>query len=239
MGDVHSQTTIMLVGDSHAGHWKAALSAAASQNGVRLLVRWMSACPASGLNIIASNGNRIKGCPEFQSETLAIVQDEHPDAVILAQSDGYGGSILSMDGHQLAEQDQLTLWRTALTNRISELRAAGTHVGFIEDNPGTTFDSILCETRLWGADRDCTMPRKDALSEPLRQVDTQVVAQTGVSGIYSPVDEICGATTCRVVTPDGVPIYRDRTHLSEQWTKTQVPRLTAFITSILGEHRAG
>ena len=65
MGDLGADETIMLIGDSHAGHWKAALSDAAAANHVRLVVRWMSACPASGLNVTDSKGNRLKGCPDF------------------------------------------------------------------------------------------------------------------------------------------------------------------------------
>lgn len=237
MGDVDAKQSIMLMGDSHAGHWKAALSTAASENGVRLLVRWMSACPAAGLNVLTSKGNRVRGCPEFQAESLSIVKDEQPTAVIVSQSVDYAGSILSPDGLQLSEKEQTQLWRTALEQKISELQGTGATVGFIEDNPGTVFDSLLCQTRVLAAEKDCTTPRQEASSEPLRAIDAEVVAGAGVSAIFSPIDEICGPDRCRVVTPDGVPIYRDRTHLSEQWTKTQIPRLREFIKSLMTSPR--
>lgn len=233
MGDLDSQKTIMLVGDSHAGHWKAAISTAAAQNGVRLLVRWMSSCPAIGLNVATSRSNDTKGCQEFDAETLAIVKNERPDAVILAQSTDYLGLIVSNEGMRITEQEQLSLWRTEFTEKIVELRATGTQIGYIADDPGTTFDSLLCETRFWASKKDCTMMRDDALSEPLRRIDTEVVAGAGVRATYSPADQICGPVTCRTVDSDGVPIYRDKTHLSEQWTRTQVPLLNKFVASLV------
>lgn len=233
MGDVRSMKTVMLIGDSHAGHWKAALSAAASEDNVRLLVRWMSACPVGGLNVLDSKGTRVKGCAEFHAETLAIVKDERPDAVILSQSDAYAGNILSPEGTKLTESEQLNLWRSAFANRISVLSGTGAAVGIIEDNPGTPFDSPLCMTRLLSSERDCTVTRSEALSEPLRGVDAEVVAEAGVAAVYSPTEEICGPSHCRIISSDGVPIYRDRTHLSEQWTKTQAPKLKGFIQSLL------
>lgn len=233
MGAVDSQKTIMLIGDSHAGQWKAALSEAAAQEGTRLLVRWKSACPVSGLNVITANGNLTKGCPEFHAETLAIAQEQRPGAIILAQSVDYAGRIRSYDGGVLAEQEQSTLWRTALGKKIGELRATGAQVGYIEDNPGTSFDSVLCETRILPMTKDCTARRDDVLSEPLRAVDSEVVARAGVTVVYSPTEVICDPVRCNVIGDGGVPIYRDRTHLSEQWTKTQLPQLRALIASLM------
>lgn len=232
MGDVDADETIMLIGDSHAGHWKNALSTAASQSHVRLLVRWMSACPAGGLNVLDSKGNGVKGCMEFHAESLAIVHDERPKAVILAQSNGYSGRILSPQGETLTEAEQLSLWRSAFASRISLLKGTGAAVGVIEDNPGTPIDSPLCATRLLGSSDACTVTRADALSESLRKVDAEVVSEAPVAATYSPVDSICGPVDCQIVTADGVPIYRDRTHLSDQWTKTQIPKLQSFIEAL-------
>ncbi|WP_181884904.1 acyltransferase family protein [Arthrobacter sp. RT-1] len=233
MGDIASKTTIMLVGDSHAGHWKAAIDEAATQSNIRLLVRWMSACPVSGLSVATSSGNRVKGCTEFTNETLAIALEVRPAAIILAQSVDYSGRLLSDHGRQLAGHDEVKLWRSAFAAKIAEFQATGANVGIIEDNPGTTFDSILCETRLFPNEKDCTSTRAELLTEPLRSVNDEVAADAQVRAVYSPTDDICGPDTCEVVSQDGVPIYRDRTHLSEQWTKAQVPKLGDFISLLV------
>lgn len=233
MGDLNSERTIMLVGDSHAGHWKSALSAAASQSGIRLLVRWKSACPATGLNVITTNGDWVQDCPQFHNDTLNIVRQEKPAAVVLAQSNDYAGRILSREGSQLSGSKQLDLWGSELARTINQLAETGTQVGYIVDNPGTEFDSVLCQTRMLPFTKDCSNTREEVMSEPLREVDSSVLTTLNVQATFSPVDQICSKSRCEVTTPDGVPIYRDRTHLSEQWTKTQVPFLRDFLSSLL------
>ncbi len=44
-GDVTSQRTIMLLGDSHAGQWRQVFDAVGVQQHVRIVVRWSGGCP--------------------------------------------------------------------------------------------------------------------------------------------------------------------------------------------------
>jgi hypothetical protein len=66
--------------------------------------------------------------------------------------------------------------------------------------------------------------------ENLDSLDRSVWSEHGIKEIFSVGTTICpDDLTCQVVDVNGTPIYRDSNHLSEQWTKLQVPSITEFL----------
>ena len=62
----------MLVGDSHAGQWMLALDAAAADAGVRLVSRWIPACPGIPVQVTNPLGLDLD-CTAYQEDTLAMI----------------------------------------------------------------------------------------------------------------------------------------------------------------------
>lgn len=234
MGDVDAAKTVMLLGDSHAGHWKAAMSQAAEESGVRLLMRWKSSCPIAGTPVLDTKGHKIHGCPEFREETLAILAEEKPEGVILSQANAYDGRILSESGSTLSESAQLDRWGSTYFSLVKDIKALGINVAAIEDNPRTTFDPLLCATRLTTTPADCVTSRSESLANTadLTTIDREVWKSTGVTDVLNTTDLICDPATCNIVDADGTPIYRDYNHLSEAWTMEQAPALQKLLDQL-------
>lgn len=249
LGDVDAGRTVMLVGDSHAGHWKAAMGEAAAAEGIRLVVRWRSSCPAAPVVLLDTRGVRDTECASFQSDTLDLIAELRPEAVVLSQSAAYGARILSSAGERIDPEQRHLEWRSAVERLIVTAADAGATSSFVVDNPRLDFDPIECVSRLGvaldGLTTDtvapegreglaCVEERRDAVDgiEALNGVTALVAAEHGLPEPFDVTDDICDAENC-YAQRDGLPIYRDGDHLSAAWTATHVPTLRNWFSALL------
>ena len=104
-GDPGSETTVLLLGDSHAQQWLPAVQAIADDRGWRLRAITKSACPmADGTvwNSVLKRGYRE--CDEWREQALELIGAEAPDLVLVAADGRY--ELVDEDGND---------WRTATT----------------------------------------------------------------------------------------------------------------------------
>jgi hypothetical protein len=223
----------MLVGDSHAGHWKDAMAAAASEAGVRLVVRWRSSCPAIPVTLLDTRGLVDATCAAFQSDTLELVRELRPDAVVLSQSAAYGARILSARGTPLDADERLERWRAALDDFLERVDDAGAAAAVVVDNPRLDFDPIECVSRILGDTATCSSHRDEALDgvETLNAVSEDVVHERSPVAAFDVTDDICDAERC-YAERNGVPVFRDYNHLSEVWTTTRVDDLRDWFIAL-------
>ncbi|WEO78040.1 acyltransferase family protein [Cryobacterium sp. SO2] len=233
LGDVDSATTVMLVGDSHAAQWKAAMATAASESGIRLVMRWHSACPAIQVQVLALDNVRDKSCAPYQDQTLELAKELQPTAVIVSQSSAYDGEIIADNGSTIPESEQLATWETAYKSYLAELTPATGTVGVVVDNPRLDFEPNECLVRWHLFPDDCSSSRADAFDEvsTLNDLSQKVWTETGVTQVFDVTDQICTADRCAVID-DGVPVFRDYNHLSATWTATQVPKLKEWFAAL-------
>ena len=112
-GNADSPTTVFLMGDSHTFHWVPAFIQAADELGLRLVVRWRSACPSTNVPVVPPRGNNTPDCIKFQDDTDALLAEFDPQLVVLSNTSGYvvvGGT---------------PAWRDGFHDRISALRDTG------------------------------------------------------------------------------------------------------------------
>ncbi len=55
-GQLDGGKLVMLIGDSHAGHWQAAFAEAAKEQGYRVITRWHGRCPSIPVAVPGSTG---------------------------------------------------------------------------------------------------------------------------------------------------------------------------------------
>jgi hypothetical protein len=234
-GDLNSDKTIALIGDSHAGHWQEAMGEAAQQDGYRLIVRWDMGCPSFDVRIIGASGVPDTQCEEFRAETNKMVAELQPDLVVISNAAGYMDGLRGENYEAVPATDRVTEWETALENQILDLRDAGAKVAVFDDNPRMPYNPTECMTRLGATAEGCAGPRADSLAliEELSAATDRVIRKLGVADVFSVTDEICGQDICHAVTVGGVPVYQDQTHLSRAWTASQVDRLRAFLTGAM------
>ncbi|CAO1649710.1 acyltransferase [Salinibacterium sp. NSLL150] len=240
MGDVDSPVTVVLVGDSHAGQWKDALAEAAKQENIRLVVRWLTACAAIGVDTLSSKGEFTEGCQGFVQDTENIIEEIEPDAVLISQAEAYDGRIVEPDGGALVLSEQLDLWRASYDNTIILFETLGARVGVIQDNPRVGYDPSTCLVRSGGDAEGCASPRDEALemTAVLQAVAKEAIEGHDLAVFYTTNDTLCDEEVCKVMDGD-VPVYRDYNHLSRQWTMTQIPDLREMLVTLVGSTKVG
>lgn len=235
MGDVASDSVIMLVGDSHAGQWKEAMSEAAASAGIQLIVRWKNACPALVVNVAAPLEPVDPECQRFQLDTRDLISELSPDVVVVSDAFGYVDKTRDSNGDPIPQQEQLRLWEAAYTDYVNVIRRSGASVAMVDDNPRIPFDPIECLTTRGGTPDNCSVDLEAATADTrqIAAVQAAALARLGVDDIFSVGDDICDGDRCAVVTNDGVPIFLDDTHLAKGWTTRYAPQLEAWFVSLL------
>jgi peptidoglycan/LPS O-acetylase OafA/YrhL len=228
LGDVDSDTTVLLLGDSHAMHWIPAFDAAASDAGLRLAVRWRHGCPAAEVNVEqpAERGP----CGDFQAASLRVVDDLRPDAVVVSQAQIYADRMQHTDGTRMTEDEVRDTWTSANDALFAHLTAATPRVIAVKDNPQLDIDPLECLTRPWPGLGDCSMTRADAerSNGDLPDISASVWKKYGVTtwdGVWS---ETCDDRTCGIGTTSH-PVYRDFHHLSVDYVLTRVPSVEQML----------
>jgi len=228
LGDVNATTTVLLLGDSHAMHWIPAFDVAARDTGLRLAVRWRHGCPAAEVDVEqpAERGP----CGDFQRESLRVVDDLGPDAVVVSQAQIYTDRMQHPDGTRMTEDDVRSAWASANDALFAHLTAVTPHVVAVEDNPQLDIDPLECLTRPWPRIGDCSMTRAEAEKSngDLPDISAAVWKKYGVTtwdGVWS---ETCDESTCGIGDTSH-PVYRDFHHLSVDYVLTRVPSVEQML----------
>jgi hypothetical protein len=230
LGDVSATTTVLLLGDSHAMHWIPAFDAAAADAGLRLAVRWRHGCPAAQVDVEqpAERGS----CDDFQSESLRVVDELRPDAVVVSQAQIYADRMQHADGTRMTDDEVRSTWRRANDELFGHLAAVTPSVVAVKDNPQLDVDPLECLTRPLLGLGDCSMSRTEAEDSngDLPRISAEIWKKYGVptwDGVWS---ETCDANSCGVGDTDH-PVYRDFHHLSSDYVLTQVRSVERMLRS--------
>ncbi|GAB2471313.1 acyltransferase family protein [Promicromonospora xylanilytica] len=238
LGDVSADTTVLLLGDSHAMQWIPAFDAAATDAGLRLAVRWRHGCPAAEINVYqpAERGP----CAEFQTESVDVVDDLRPDAVVVSQAHIYAGRMEHPDGSGMTVEEVRTTWANANDKLFEHLTDVTPHVVAVEDNPQLDVDPLECLTRPLDGIGDCSIPRADAEASngDLPRISSETWTKYGVTtwdGVWA---QTCDEQVCTIGDIDH-PVYRDYHHLSAGYVLTQVPAVKQMLQAAVGGTTSG
>ncbi len=229
-GDLNSHRLLVLEGDSHARHWAPAFARAARTEGLRLIVRWQSVCPATPIPVITLQGPLNRTCDAFHAQTARLIEELHPVAVVTSESDSYASLVFRPPGSNRLEPTA-QMWADAYQRYLASLRAKGIKVGSVFDTPRNASNPIDCLAR-HPADQ-CTTPVSQALGPeaPLADALAGVRAKLGGVPTLDVNDDICDASTCKVVA-NGTYVYVDIDHLYRAFVLTEVPKVETFFTQL-------
>ena len=231
-GDPKSHTTVVLAGDSHAGQWVPAFSAAAASQHLRLVWRWRGRCPAIAVPVEAVGVTVVDpACTTFQRDTQTLIDQLHPQAVVVSESSGYSRLILVPSGATDAPS-KLDYWRQTYEQHLRTLRAKGIKVGGVVDTPGVPGDPDECAAQK-GAAR-CAIPVSVAMgTSPYRQVEQAAHDKVGGIPALDVNDLLCGKTSCPVKA-GSLFVYDNDGHVSQQKIVTFVPQVRSYLQGLLG-----
>ena len=227
-----AEKTVVLVGDSHASHWRAALEYVAFAHRWEGISLARTSCPLA---------NAVRNVPEPQRSQCARWNRDvlrwfaqHPEVSIVftGQLSGGKGVIPSAGVDRFAARVSgfLRAWR-ALPPTVRQIVV-------IRDTPkarppgGVAACVTRAIARRRNAGRACAVPRGSALdpdpaavaTQRLRAPDAQVVDMT---------DLFCGARRCFPVI-GGALAYKDSNHLTRVFVESAGPILERRIDALMG-----
>jgi hypothetical protein len=209
---------VVLLGDSHAGHWFPALEAAALREHWKLVVVAKSACSAADTLIYLEQLKReFTECVQWRKEALAYARSLHPAKVVMAST--YPSSkLLGVTGSQDAA------WAAAWRRSIDAVSAPGTQVYFVNDTPWQAGPAPDCLSAHLDKPSACVRDRKSAVALPERRKLVEDTARAGGARIVDPVPWFCTATKCPPVIGN-ILVYRDQHHVTTAYSRLLAPLL--------------
>ncbi len=225
-GDPDSETTVVLLGDSHAGHYNPALSVLAEQNGWRLLtVRFNNCSPSAPTWDSPVGADMLETCRQWRRDLLTLLP-EVPDVDVIVTS-----SVSPRYGNVVDDATYAQI-RGAFAEMWDAWTASGKAVVVIADVPGPSEaigETDECVAAADTVDDPCTTRRADVL-EP----DAMVDAARGSDNVtlVDFTDVYCGEETCHSVV-GGIVVYGGGAHISRLFSLSLAPYLEGPIQAAL------
>ena len=220
----HPRGTVVLIGDSNAGHFSEAVIAADRSLQFDTIVATFSSCAfADGLAVF-DNNEREKDCAWFDSGSLTWLLRQRPNLVILGtRADSYIQDpriALAAPGmppeHDPAQKARV--WAERLHSALARLDRAGVPVILVHPVPELpSFDPGSCAAFLlyidWGCRGSVSRRAVDARLAQTLAAERAAIAAVRRAGLLDLEDYLCSSTMCSSVY-DGLLMYRNQNHLS-------------------------
>ncbi len=222
-GNPRAATTVALVGDSKMDQWLPAFRMLAAQYDWRLDIAFKGACPfTAGVTLRASTLEPYPSCTQWNRTLMRRLVAERPDIVVTSH-----GSWRAADAAGRPSVDAIV---DGMRAAWSTLRAAGTRVVVLANNPSPGIDVMECVDRNRTNLSACAFDRGRHLAD--MAFKTQRTAVAGMPGValVDMFDVVCPGDPCPAVI-GGVLVYRRGSHL----TATYILSLTPFLARALAE----
>ncbi|WP_110241066.1 acyltransferase family protein [Nocardioides gilvus] len=228
-GDVDAAHDVVLLGNSHAGHWLPALQQIATGRDWRITTMLASQCASTDADLEFSTPARSDACRDWTETAVEEIVERSPDLVVMSNrvSLPLAGATYEQSAAGYADGYERVLRRLA---------EAGVAVAVLRDTPApgdggeiTSIPDCLAEHLPDAA--ACGGPRDDWVSfdpDPAATAATRI-ADKGV-GVVDLNDRICRAQNCDAVV-GGVIVYFDASHLTATYARTLAPALDRALVS--------
>lgn len=213
-GTEGGQTTVALVGDSHAAQWFPALERIAADEGWRLVTFTKVSCRFVDVRQYARLLKRdYVECDEWRERVVASLVKLQPNLVIVAATRALE-SIEKADGDPTRQGLAMARLLVRIPGRIA----------ILVDTPQSVHDVPACLSRHPDDTTECETSRQAAFGWR-RLLLERVAATASQATIVDLSHQICPRDPCPAVV-DGMIVYRDNHHLT-----------ATFAASLAGELR--
>jgi peptidoglycan/LPS O-acetylase OafA/YrhL len=215
IGDVNSEKTIALFGDSHAWMFNEAFDRIGRVHGYRVVPLELRGCPPADVKTFFSTIGRVYNeCTQWRAQAFTAIEKLHPDLVVFSSSaEFYTG----LPGHEsstgLAPDD----WTQGIERTASRLDKMGLQFAMIADVPEPGFHVPNCLSRRLGAvivTSSCSFDRN--LIAPAGRTAAREVDAFKDGTVIDLTKEICPTRRCKP-TQNGMVKYMDGNHLANPY----------------------
>ncbi|WP_196215845.1 acyltransferase family protein [Microbacterium sp. ZXX196] len=214
-GNTQSDTTIAVIGDSHAAMWIPALDMIGKDHDFRVVLFAKMACGAYPV-VQDADGHDQPDCDAFRDFTRDEVADLAPDAAILSAR----GQLNMTDQPDASIDEQ---WATAVTEAVTGYQESAGRVIVLGDVPARDESEPKDCVDAPGADQENCVVSGES-QEAHSNAITQERAEAA-NAIYVDTEPlVCTEEGCPLFAGD-VPIYEDNSHLNRLWVEHIAPAL--------------
>lgn len=233
-GDLKSDTTVVLMGDSHATAYVEAAKRAAEAEGWHLVTLLRGACaPLLGVYTVAMhNRDRGKLCRTWRKDAIEWLNARRkaPDAILLTHSDSY--ALARTDGSKVSSEAKVPIWANGLRKTLQAMPQTS-RVIVLGDVPKNKLNPVRC---LKWHPKDmsrCTSPRQPLSGRAVELAMRDVALDEGEypRTLY---EQLCPYAPCPVVQGD-ILMWRDKTHLTGTFARRLTPSFRKVIRNVLNE----
>lgn len=204
---------IVVLGDSHAQQYMAALGPIAKEHGWEVVTLLKGNCRFG-----AESPERDEQCNAFNKASAAYVMEHRPDAVFTVASLTHAAAPFETEV-------------PGYLDGIRPFTEAGMDVVGVRDNPRFSINMPECVQK-HGADApECNAPLKESLAEssPLDSYRGQVAGLH----LMDLSDFICAGGTCPAVVGN-VYVYKDDNHLTKTYVQSMIPMFEERLLAATG-----
>jgi hypothetical protein len=226
--------TVALVGDSHAGHWRAALAFVAERNGWHGLSLTHSSCPLQKALRDLKEPRRTS-CRNWKRQVFAWFE-RHPEVRTVFVAGLTGGSgVVAEDG-----LSAFTTSRRGYERAWRALPATVETIVVVRDTPKFHVRTNRCVQRAVDRGREpgkaCARPRREALDDDpaiaaARRLGSPRVKTVDLTRYF------CDPRRCFPVV-GGALVLRDNTHVTGTFSATLGPYLRRALDAVRAPARA-
>ena len=235
-GNLASNTTIALFGDSHALSWFPAVAQMALDRGWKLLSLTMSACTPADMPVWNASFNRVSAaCANWRSLAIARLVSAHPAIILVTGTRGF--AVVDASGKLLSGDARTRAWDAGMHRTLAKLVPAAGEVIMIADTPLSLVDPPVCLSQHPSSVLACATPVKDAINDAWLAEEQRVANLEGV-GFIDPTRLVCPSSPCPVVLGNFL-VYRDSGHLTATFAAALTDKLYAAVVADLKRRRPG
>ena len=211
-GNPDSETSVVLIGDSHALQYGPSLERLAAQNGWRLTALMRANCVIADV--------QYKGtCSKWLENAMTRIEGEAPDLVVssTATSSRYW---VERDGRALSRSESQPHLVEGFRRFQQRLKETGAETVVIRDQARTPFQIDECVIKALSNLRRCAFrPKRKAENA----FDLEGARLAGVR-VIDPMPVLCPGHLCPAVIGSAI-VYRDSYHLTATFATTLAPWL--------------
>ena len=222
-GDPASDTTVALIGDSHAAMWTPAFKHAADQQHWRLEMLTRAGCPM--LDQPITNPLRrmmYTDCEQWRDQIITRLRAERPQLIALSMWRGYGPGQGFTSGFDAYDPS----WIDSLTDLVRQLRDTGAKVLVLGPIPDPHLTARICLSAHLDDATACSAPRSMAVNQA--GIDAEAAATKAAGGQYVDLTDLfCTPDRCPVIVGNTL-VYVDQYHLSIEYSQQLAPVMAAL-----------
>jgi hypothetical protein len=229
-GDLSSDTTVVIVGDSKMNQWQSALRDLAEEQGWRMVQLTRSACPFTAATVTFED-KPWTSCKAWGRAALKKILALDPDLVITSQRRRVA---LPPGGRHEDDATQEAMAR-GLAEFWERITSAGIPLGVLLDNPSPGRRSAYeCVARHPKDLSQCAFARADAIALSGMPAQLEAARLVPAVKVMDLTDVVCPpGPRCPVVIGD-VLVYRQGSHITNTYAETAEPALSAALYDASG-----